>query len=394
MNPQEVLKLLLLAVIWGASFLLIRVAAPVLGPAGLVTARMLIASAALWMYARATQRALPSLVTEWRIYLTLGALNSAVPLALEAFAVVHLNASLAAILASTTPLFTALAATLWLRERLTVRAVVGLLLGISGVAAIVGWSDLRLSGAALLALGAALLSAVLYALSGISIKAAVRDTSPLPLTIGQELFAGLLMLPLALAVPPVGALSLSVVLATVTLALVMTAGGTLLYFDLIARLGPTQTQSVSFLVPGVALLLAVLLLGEPLTAGMLLGMGLVLASVGIVTELGDRVRQSLAARLLRRPSQISAERVAPIALSSEARTPSAPVAGWLPGEAQGYDRHEHISFRASGLAAPDTRCAALQPCSRSVATVPYRSLATANAARAASATRTESGRVA
>lgn len=282
MNTRDLLKLLLLATIWGASFLLIRVAVPALGPVGLVTARMLIAGGALVLFALATRRTLLSLRDEWRTYLALGALNSAVPLTLEAFALLHLSASLGAILASTTPLWTAVGAALWLGERLTVRAAGGLALGMAGVVAIVGWSELTFTDAVLLALGAALLSAVLYALGGIYARAVVRERSPLTLTIGQELSAGLLLLPLALGTPPPGPLSLAMVVATVALALGVTAGGTLLYFDLIQRLGPTRTQSVGFLVPGIALLLGVLLLKEPLTGGMVLGLGLVLASVGLV----------------------------------------------------------------------------------------------------------------
>jgi drug/metabolite transporter (DMT)-like permease len=298
MNTRDLLKLLLLATIWGASFLLIRIAAPALGPAGLVTARMLIAGVALVLFAVATHRTLPSLRDEWRTFLALGALNSAVPLMLEAFALLHLSASLGAILASTTPLWTAVSAALWLGERLTARAAVGLALGMTGVVAIVGWSELALTGVVILAVGAVLLSALLYSLGGIYARAVVRGRSPLALTIGQELSAGVLLLPLALAAPPPGPLSLPVAVATVTLALAVTAGGTLLYFDLLARLGPTRTQSVGFLVPGVTLLLGVLLLGEPLTAGTLLGLGLVLASVGLVAGRGHVTgRQPVARRL-------------------------------------------------------------------------------------------------
>lgn len=338
MNPRDMFKLLLLAAIWGASFLLIRIAAPVLGPVGLVTARMLIASTVLWLYAHATGRRLPALRSEWRTYLTLGALNSAVPLALEAYAVVHLSASLVAILAATTPLFTALAAAVWLGERLTVRRAVGLLVGMSGVAAIVGWSELSLTSTAALALGAALLSAILYAVSGVYVKVAVHHSPALPLTIGRELTAGLLLLPLALAAPQHSDVDALVVAATVTLALVMTAGGTLLYFNLIVRLGPTQTQSVSFLVPGVAVLLGVLLLDEPLTAGMVLGLGLVLASVGLVTDLGGVVWRWSAARLFRHSALRGTRRETLVA--QFVGMPSLPTqpAGWVPGVGRGYDR--------------------------------------------------------
>jgi drug/metabolite transporter (DMT)-like permease len=284
MKTLDLLMMLALAAIWGVSFLLVHIAASALGPIGLVTTRMLIASGALLLYMRLTRRAPPDLGASWRGYLALGALNSALPLALEAFAIVQLSASLAAILAATTPLFTVLAAATWLRERLTVANVVGVLLGIGGVAVLVGGGSLPPGGNALLAVGAALLAALLYALGGIYAKVAFGGTSPLALAIGQELLAGLLMLPLALAAPPSEPPTAVALAATLVLALVMTAGGNLLYFALIARVGPTQTQIVSFLVPVVTLLAGALLLGEPVSGGAVAGLTIIFAGVGLVAR--------------------------------------------------------------------------------------------------------------
>jgi drug/metabolite transporter (DMT)-like permease len=283
MKTLDLLMMLALAAIWGVSFLLVRVAASALGPLGLVTARMLIASGALLLYVHLSRRPQPDLRASWRGYLALGALNSALPLALEAFAVVQLSASLAAILAATTPLFTVLAA-VWLRERLSVANVVGVLLGLTGVAVLVGGGSLPPGGNALLAVGAALLAALLYALGGIYAKVAFGETSPLALTIGQELLAGLLMLPLALAAPPPEPPTPAALAATLVLALVMTAGGNLLYFALIARVGPTQTQVVSFLVPVVTLVAGALLLGEPVSGGAIAGLAIIFGGVGLVAR--------------------------------------------------------------------------------------------------------------
>jgi drug/metabolite transporter (DMT)-like permease len=284
MKPLDLLMVLALAMTWGVSFLLVRIAAPVLGPLGLVTARMLIASGALVLYSRLTSGPLPDLRTSWPAYLALGALNSALPLVLEAFAVVELSASLAAILAATTPLFTVLTAAIWLREQLTLANVVGVLLGLAGVAALVGGGNLPPGDSSLVAVGAALLAALLYALGGIYVKVSFTGTTPLALAIGQELLAGLLMLPLTLASPPASPPSSLVLAATLTLALVMTAGGNLLYFALIARVGPTRTQLVAFLVPVVALLAGALLLGEPVHGSTLVGLATIFAGVGLVAR--------------------------------------------------------------------------------------------------------------
>ncbi|GAB4430199.1 MAG: DMT family transporter [Chloroflexi bacterium OHK40] len=284
MKPLDLLMVLALAVIWGLSFLLVRIAAPVLGPLGLVAARMLVASLALLLYGRLAHRPLPNIRASWRAYLALGALNSVLPLALEAFAVVQLNASLVAILATTTPLFTVLAAALWLRERLTLANVAGVLLGLTGVAVLVGGGSLPSGSQGVVAVGAALLAALLYALGGIYAKVAFRDTSPLALAIGQELLAGLLVLPLVLATPPAVAPTPGVLAATLTLALVMTAGGNLLYFALITRVGPTRTQVVSFLVPVVTLVAGALLLGEPVSSASIAGLAIIFVGVALIAR--------------------------------------------------------------------------------------------------------------
>lgn len=282
MKPVDLVMIATLAMIWGVSFLLIRIAAPVLGPVGLVTARMLIAGGVLLLYSLLTRHPLPDLRTGWRGYLILGALNSALPLALEAVAVMKLSASLAAILAATVPLFTVLAAAVWLHERLTVARVAGVLLGLGGVAVLVGGGSLPEGDAALPAVGAMLLAALLYALGGIYTRVALRDTPPLTLSIGQELVAGLLFLPLALALPPTTQPSTAVLAGTITLALLMTAGGNLLFFTLIARVGPTHTQLIGFLIPVVALLTGAVFLGEPIGAATLVGLAVIFAGVSLV----------------------------------------------------------------------------------------------------------------
>ncbi|HMQ33442.1 MAG TPA: DMT family transporter, partial [Chloroflexaceae bacterium] len=257
-------------------------------------ARMLIAGGVLLGYALLTRHPLPDLRSAWPAYLTLGALNSALPLALEAFAVVELSASLAAILAATVPLFTVLAAAVWLRERLTVAKVAGVLLGMAGVAVLVGGGSVPTGAMAALAVGAMLLAALLYALGGIYTRVAFSGTSPLALSIGQEVLAGLLLLPFALAAPSTGVPATPAVLAaTLTLALVMTAGGNLLFFALIARAGPTRTQVVGFLIPVVALLAGALLLGEPVGAGTLAGLAAIFAGVGLVLRPQHGARTSI-----------------------------------------------------------------------------------------------------
>lgn len=285
MKPRDLAALVLLGALWGSSFLFIRVAAPALGPAPLADARVLLAAAALAAYAVMARQRL-ALRARWRGYLLLGALNSALPFALVGWSALRLPASLLSTLNGAIPLFTALVAAVWLGERLTPRKIVGLLLGLVGVGVLVGWSPLALSGGVLLAVGASLLAGLCYAFGAIHARRAFAGVPPLELAVGQLLAAGLVLLPWAAAAAPDAAPSGRVALSVLALALLATAIAYLLFFGLLARVGPTKTNAVAFLIPGFGLLWGVLLLGEELTVGMTVGLALVVVSVLLVTEVG------------------------------------------------------------------------------------------------------------
>ncbi len=152
MTPKDLTSLIALGVLWGASFLFIRVAVPDLGPFTLVELRVTLAVVALLVYGFVIGR-LPKLRTHWRRFAVLGAVNSAIPFSLIAFAEIELTASLAAILNSTTVLFTALVAAIWTGEALTASKAAGVVLGVVGVAVLVGWDPVVVTGAVLLSIG-------------------------------------------------------------------------------------------------------------------------------------------------------------------------------------------------------------------------------------------------
>jgi len=284
MKLKDLGILLLLAAIWGASYLFIRVAAPVLGPAVLIDIRVLLAGGTLLLYAAAVHR-LPDLRSRWKEYLILGAVNAAIPYTLIAASELYLTASLAAILNATTPLFTAVVAAMGLEEPFTLKKVAGLAIGLAGVAVLVGWSPLPLTLPVLLAIGASLLAALFYGVGGVYVTRAFRGTASLTLATKQQFAAGLLLIPLAGAGAPAARLSVPAILALVGLALLATSVAYLLYFHLIAAVGPTKTLSVTFLIPVFGLLWSALFLKEPLSPGTLLGLAVILASITLVTEI-------------------------------------------------------------------------------------------------------------
>ncbi|MBW7884289.1 MAG: DMT family transporter [Caldilineaceae bacterium] len=296
MQRLDTLLLLILGAVWGASYLFMRIAAPVLGPISLMAARVALAALALWIYCIAFSSR-PDWRKRWRQFLFLGLFNNAVPFTLIAVAVIHLNASIAAILNATTPLFTAMISAMWLGEALGVRRFGGIVLGIGGVVILMGWSPLPLTARTLLAGGAALLAAVSYGLAAVYARSRFRDVPPEHTAVGQLTGATLILTPVAFLQPPEEPISIAVAAAVLALALVCTSFAYLIYFRLIASAGATQAATVTFLVPFFSVLWGVLLLGEPLSAGMLLGLVVILFSIWLVLGYGSqRFRKTLAAR--------------------------------------------------------------------------------------------------
>ncbi|MDP8973825.1 MAG: DMT family transporter [Actinomycetota bacterium] len=282
MGARDLGALVLLGAIWGSSFLFIRVAVPALGPFVLMELRVGLAAAALALLAVAVSH-LPKLRFRWKELLVLGAVNAAIPFSLIAASEINLTASLAAILNATTALFAAVVATVWMGEALTKGKLAGLVMGVVGVAVLVGWTPIDLNGVVLVSVGASLVAAFSYALGGVYAKRAFAGTPPLTLAIGQQMGAAMLLVPLAAASVPAEAPSMLVTLSALALALLCTAVAYLLYFYLISSVGPTKTLTVTFLSPVFGALFGVLFLDEPVGVGTFVGLGIILSSVALVT---------------------------------------------------------------------------------------------------------------
>jgi drug/metabolite transporter (DMT)-like permease len=287
MKPIHYAALTLLGAVWGASFLFIGVAAPEFGPLRLMFLRVLIAGLIMFIVAYLTQRpadlsSILRLRENWRIYLIIGLLNSALPFTLIAFSELRLTASLAAILNSTTPLFTALIAAAWGSERLTGRKVWGVLLGVIGVVVLVGGAPLAIGPAELVAVLASLLAALSY---GTATVYAAKHITGLPAAYAStvQLLAAAVWLAIPGAlVAPATRPSSAAIAALAALILLSTTFAYLLYFYLLKNVGPTRTASVTFLVPVFGSVWAIIFLRESFSAGMVLGMAIILFSVGLV----------------------------------------------------------------------------------------------------------------
>jgi drug/metabolite transporter (DMT)-like permease len=278
---SDVARLISLAAIWGASFIFIRVLAPAIGPILTVTTRVLIGGAVLVAYGRAIGLD-AGLRRYWRQYLVIGVVNSTLPFLLYAFAALHIPASYSVILNSTTPLFTALFSVPFLGERLTPAKLAGLVAGAAGVALVSNAGpvvpDLWFGAA----VAACLAAACSYALSSIYMKKFAAGAKPLAIAAWSQVFAGLVLLPLVPFAPSPGAVTPLVVANVLALALVCSSVAYVLYYRLIADVGPTRALTVAFVMPAFGMLWGALFLAETITWPMIAGCALIVGGTGAV----------------------------------------------------------------------------------------------------------------
>jgi drug/metabolite transporter (DMT)-like permease len=279
MTAGDAGRLTALAAIWGSSFLFMRIAAPALGVALTAELRTLIAGLGLAAYVRFA-RFDPQWRRWWLQYLVVGALTSAIPFALYAYAALEVSAGLMAVLNATAPMFGALLGVVLLGDRLTAWRAAGLVLGGAGVV-LLSRAEAG-SGLALLGIAAALAAAFFYGLAGVYMK---RFTSAVPargMALGTQLAAAALLLPFVAASPPTAvppSLALGAILA---LGLLCGSVAYVLYFRLIADIGPAGALTVTYLIPLFGVLWGALFLGETVSLSMLAGGALVIMGTVLV----------------------------------------------------------------------------------------------------------------
>ncbi len=281
MGLSDALRLVTLAACWGLAFVFIRVAVPSFGVAALVEARTAIACVILLACARLAATPL-CMRANWPRYLVFGLFNSALPFCMIALAQTVLTASFTVILVSVTPLFSALIAAVRLDETLTARKVAGLLLGIAGVTLLMGWNPLGATPPPGWSVALALGASVSYGAASVYAKKHVADIPPLAAATGSQLCTTLLLLPLILLYPPTMAPTPAAWAGVAALAVFSSALAFLLYFRLIADIGPVKTMAVNYLSPLFGVGGGILLLDEAITLNMLAGGAVILAGTALV----------------------------------------------------------------------------------------------------------------
>lgn len=279
---------LLLAAIWGASFLFMRLAAIELG--ALPTAALRVGIASLFLLPPLVAKGhWPALRAHWKPVLFVGVLNSGLPFALYAFAVMHITTGLSSILNATVPLFGALVAWVWLGDKPGLSRTVGLAIGFGGVVLLAGGQASfkpNASGIApAWAVLACLAATTCYALSASFTKKHIPSLPPLVTATGSQIGATLALALPALWFHPSHLPSASAWGALLALGVLCTGIAYILYFRLIDRAGPARALTVTFLIPVFAIAYGVLLLGEEVTSWMLVCGAVILAGTALSSGL-------------------------------------------------------------------------------------------------------------
>ena len=287
MRIADVLLLLALAAIWGASFLFMRVAAPEFGPIPLVAFRMGVAGLALTpVFLRREARAL--LRDHWWQLLVSGVVGSAISFILLSWASLTLSAGFTSLMNSSVPVFSALIAALWLGERLRRAQFTGLALGILGVLILV-WDKLEFyENGRGWPIVACVVSCLCYGFGASWMKRHLQGVRPLVASSGSLLGAGLVLLPFALTRLPDTSPGLTSWLSAIALALVCTALAFVFFFKLIQRSGATVATSVTFLIPFFGIFWGWLVLDEVVTGQMIAGLAVTLLGTGLITGVVGR----------------------------------------------------------------------------------------------------------
>lgn len=268
-------EFLIVAALWGGSYLFMRVAGPAFGALPMVGLRLSLGGAFLLALCGLKGK-FGEIRRHWKKTVLLGASNSAIPFSLLAYTTIHTNAGFGAILNSTAPFFTALVGWVWLRERLRFSQGLGLFLGALGVCFLVGGKLSFQSSNLPAAIGAALAGTLLYGISIVYTKKYLAEVSPLVITTISQVTGALVLLPFVIgqwpSVGPGPAAWISVGL----LGVFSTAVAFVLFYRLIARLGTTRTVVVTFLIPVFGMTWGGLFLGEGVTTSMVLSAVLIL----------------------------------------------------------------------------------------------------------------------
>jgi drug/metabolite transporter (DMT)-like permease len=282
LRPRDTLDLLLLAAIWGGSFLLMRIAAPEFGPVPLIATRVVIAAAFLLVVV-ASRGGARQIYEHAFPLIVMGGLASALPFSLYAYALLSITGGFASVLNATVPLFGAVVAYIWLRDRLSPTRIAGLVVGLAGVVVLVWGKVSFTTGGSGWAILAGLTAALCYGIAASFTKRKLSHVDPLVTAAGSQAAAAVLLAVPAVIYWPAARPSTLSWISAIVLGILCTGVALYLFFHLIARVGPSKAITVTYLMPAFGVFWGYLILDEAVTLNMLVGCAVILVGTGLAS---------------------------------------------------------------------------------------------------------------
>lgn len=290
MKFADLIRLLLLATIWGSSFLFMRKAAPEFGPLGLILIRVGAAAVVLGpiIFISGKANEVRGRLMDFSL---LSLVAASAPFCLLAYSTLSLEAGFTSLINATTPIFTAIVAMVWLGHRFTRSQYIGLVLGFVGVG-VLSWDRLSFKeGGDGWAILAALTASLCYGVAGNFTRHRMQDLPPQVVAAGNTVAASIMMLPLGLWQWPAKNPSTEAWVCALLLAIVCTAVAYLLFFKIISSASAMATSTVTFLIPISAIFWGYLFLDERLTLRLVSGMAISFLGTAMVIELIGRSKE-------------------------------------------------------------------------------------------------------
>ncbi len=284
MTSADVVRLVLLSAIWGGSFMLMRIASPVFGPAIVAEGRLISAAIFLFTLSRLLKRA-DHLLRHWRYLLTMGFFGSALPFILIGTAALSLSTAQLSVLNATASIWAYVIGLMLRDEIFSLRRLVGFALGISGVAVMFGDALFSQKEAIAIPLLCALGGAFSYGIATNYTRRAEK-VAPFVNAHGSMWAASLLVIPSLWFIPAKAPATVEAVSAVILLGIICSGVAYLLYFRLLRDIGAPSTLTVTFLIPLFGTLWGALFLGEAIGLQTVLGMSVILLGTGLSTGFG------------------------------------------------------------------------------------------------------------
>ncbi len=282
MKLRSLLLLILLAAIWGGSFLFIRMSVGFFGPVPLTASRSLIAACTLLPLVL-IKGEWPVFRQYWRHLLVLGLISTALPFSLLSISTQYTSAGFASILNAFTPVFSAIIAWLWIKEYMSVPTMIGIGVSFIGLLVMVLDRDTINTSFPLLPIMAGMGATFLYGLTGNYSRRFLAGLSPLVVSAGSQVFSALCLLPVAYLQWPAAPVPAAGWLIVCVLGVLCTGTAYIIYFHLLATIGVTRTVIVTYLSPVFAMLWGFMFLSETVTIKMLIGAGCIMLGIGLTT---------------------------------------------------------------------------------------------------------------